>query len=1082
MCFLDSAKAVGSIMGSVGENTASNSNTTETGYEDIQELSKWLIQTLGSETSPVERSGAAQGIAEICFNLGVSKLTSILQEVLPYKNATRSAPREGLLWLLSFLPTAMHDTFSPFISTTLPVILSGLSDENEGVREVAMRAGQVMVNTLGHDYSFEILPSLRVGMFADDSRIRLSSVTLLGDLLYLISDTKAVGISSNAEGADDDEDIVGADALGSGNKALHAIRHSLGSQVANTVFASLYIVRSDVTSAVRHMSLQVWKSVITNTPRTLLEIVEELVHQTIEKLSSESEQLRLVAGKALGEVVRKMGDRVLPVVMPLLQNDLTSPDVECRRGVCLGLSEILTAISSKQTEDYLSLFIYALQVALSDEDDDVRNQAARCFQILHKSIGMHAIEEIVPPLLKSIIAASESNADAASDRSFLALKELVQVRPRDLLEYLLPKLMSSSAGGSSSSRSASSSRMSVSSARVLGAIASACSHQLMYHFQYLVSMFAVELNAAEASVLALREATEASTATAAADTSALEREQDRFDTIKQSVIDIVTVIDTTGVQYFFPELGGQAEHETDVNRRRWGCWMLQQFLVHNKEADYAEYIPLLLRYILNRIVEFDTRIIPVLIDTFTALVAATPLDELILHIDFMKNCMSSVISDIKHRTGMQHIQYIKSSVSMVSDSRERPKEYMVLPLFSHAKSIEPFLTVFLHGLLNGNIKTREVSADCITDIISYVTDNAILKPYYIKTTGPLIRVLGDRYPSDVKSAILMTLIVLLEKGGAALKPFAPQLQTTFVKNLNDPSKAVRQRAVHALGLVVTLSMRIDPLINELCTLCQTTGAAAGASTDDNDSSAQATASQASITIKSSILAGIYTALKQCGSKALPASLDKVKSLVVSCLLDAGMASGSNGVAEDDIRWNIARCFASLASYVDVSLAKEYISELTTISSKTLAGGSGSIEAGRIMALAGIFQACSFNGTLSGAAAAPAASGTGSTTVALSVDVRDKVYELIKSGFSDERVTVRVSSCHAVKILLTPFTASTTATTAADAETRRQEQKTYALSVLHLLADSVAGAAADQFTAEVRKTAMLVIKEVSRLVV
>ena len=108
-------------MSSVGDVNGVNAN--ETGYEDIREINQWLVSTLGSETSPVERSGAAQGIAEICLSLGVSKLTSVLQETLPYKNSTKSAPREGLLWLLSFLPTAMRDTFGPFISTTLPVIL-----------------------------------------------------------------------------------------------------------------------------------------------------------------------------------------------------------------------------------------------------------------------------------------------------------------------------------------------------------------------------------------------------------------------------------------------------------------------------------------------------------------------------------------------------------------------------------------------------------------------------------------------------------------------------------------------------------------------------------------------------------------------------------------------------------------------------------------------------------------------------------------------------------------------------------------------------------------------------------------------
>jgi uncharacterized membrane protein len=46
----------------------------------------------------------------------------------------------------------------------------------------------------------------------------------------------------------------------------------------------------------------VWKAVVSNTPRTLVEITPVLVKQLISKLSADSEDLRIVAGKSLGEV------------------------------------------------------------------------------------------------------------------------------------------------------------------------------------------------------------------------------------------------------------------------------------------------------------------------------------------------------------------------------------------------------------------------------------------------------------------------------------------------------------------------------------------------------------------------------------------------------------------------------------------------------------------------------------------------------------------------------------------------------------------------------------------------------------
>ena len=51
--------------------------------------------------------------------------------------------------------------------------------------------------------------------------------------------------------------------------------------------------------------------------------------------------------------------------------------------------------------------------------------------------------------------------------------------------------------------------------------------------------------------------------------------------------------------------------------------------------------------------------------------------------------------------------------------------------------------------------------------------------------------------------------------GAMLKPFLPQLQTTFIKALNDPNRAVRVKAASALGQLITIHPRVDPLILEL---------------------------------------------------------------------------------------------------------------------------------------------------------------------------------------------------------------------------------------------------------------------------
>src|SRR5882757_1371546 len=87
-----------------------------------------------------------------------------------------------------------------------------------------------------------------------------------------------------------------------------------------------------------------------------------------------------------------------------------------------------------------------------------------------------------------------------------------------------------------------------------------------------------------------------------------------------------------------------------------------------------------------------------------------------------------------------------------------------------------------------------------------------LKPFVTQITGPLIRVVSER-SVEVKAAILLTLNNLLEKIPTFLKPFLPQLQRTFAKSLADTSSEIlRIRAAKALGTLITLTPRIDPLI------------------------------------------------------------------------------------------------------------------------------------------------------------------------------------------------------------------------------------------------------------------------------
>ena len=78
------------------------------------------------------------------------------------------------------------------------------------------------------------------------------------------------------------------------------------------------------------------------------------------------------------------------------------------------------------------------------------------------------------------------------------------------------------------------------------------------------------------------------------------------------------------------------------------------------------------------------------------------------------------------------------------------------------QGITPILPIFREGILNGSAEVKESAAVGLMEVIRRTSSDA-LKMSVVNITGPLIRILGDRYGHGVKVAMLDTLTLLLNK-------------------------------------------------------------------------------------------------------------------------------------------------------------------------------------------------------------------------------------------------------------------------------------------------------------------------------
>lgn len=406
------AKAVGALVKGMGE-------------EEFSGLVSWLLDTIQTAPGFIERSGAAQGLSEVIASLPEHRFKlDLFPYIIQQTESERPTTREGFVSVFQFLPDAWGLNFAPYLDKTLPIITRGLADEVDGVREASLKAGQAVVTAYALHATDLLVPSLKQGIFDDNWRIRQSSVQLLGEFLG-----KVLGRSLNtsAGGANDEESVAQEDLN---------IGEYIGGDSANEILSVLYIVRNDPNEAVQQRASITWKSVVSNTPKTLKSILPGLMNIVVNALEQKVGDKRQVARDTLSDVVVKLGYRVLPDLIPYLSTLLSSSNPAAREGACLGLCDLMGAANKAFLVESLDKLITAVRIGLSDEVGMVQEAAAKAFDVLYEIVGSVVVNEIIPQLLNSL----EDPDEKVSHMALNGLKQMLAVRSTVVLPFVIPSL------------------------------------------------------------------------------------------------------------------------------------------------------------------------------------------------------------------------------------------------------------------------------------------------------------------------------------------------------------------------------------------------------------------------------------------------------------------------------------------------------------------------------------------------------------------------------------------------------------------------------------------------------------------
>ncbi|XP_065580643.1 stalled ribosome sensor GCN1-like [Artemia franciscana] len=713
-----SARALGAMVRGMGE-------------ASFDDLLPWLMQTLTSEASPVDRSGAAQGLAEVVGGLGIEKLHKLMPEIIATAERLDIAPhvKDGYILLFIYMPAVFQSEFIPYISQIIPPILKALADENEFVRDTALKAGQRIVNMYADNAITLLLPELEKGLFNENWRIRYSSVQLLGDLLFKISGVSGKMTTETAH----DDDNFGTET------SQKVILETLGSDRRNRVLSGLYMGRSDVALMVRQAALHVWKVVVSNTPRTLREILPVLFELLLGCLASTSHDKRQVAARTLGDLVKKLGERVLPEIIPILEKGLEADRSDQRQGVCVGLSEIMGATSREMVLTFVDNLVPTVRKALIDPLPEVRSAAAKTFDSLHSTVGSRALDDILPYMLEQL------NDPVLSDFALDGLRQVMAVKSRAVLPYLIPQLTAPPVN-----------------TRALAVLASVAGEALSRHLTRILPALLQALSDSFGKPME-------------------NKVRDHCESV------VLAVSDGQGIRTIMDELLAASRPGKGALRRS-AVVLLASFCARTK-SDYSEYINQLFRGLITLMTEPDDNLINPAWDGLQAVIQSLDPPSQVNHVSDLRQAVRFASSDVRAHEGL-------------------------MPGFCLQRGVAPLLPIYREAILSGSPEVKEQASNGLTELIK-LTSAEGLKSSVMQITGPLIRILGDRYSYTVKTAVLETLSLLLAKVGVQLKPFLPQLQTTFLKALQDPQRQVRMKAATGLSHLVVIHHRPDPMFTEL---------------------------------------------------------------------------------------------------------------------------------------------------------------------------------------------------------------------------------------------------------------------------
>ncbi|GLJ12611.1 hypothetical protein SUGI_0194600 [Cryptomeria japonica] len=174
-----------------------------------------------------------------------------------------------------------------------------------------------------------------------------------------------------------------------------------------------------------HFIRQALPSLVPMLLETLLKQEEDLDQD------EEAWNLAMAGGTCLGLVARTVGDDVVPLVMPFVEENISKPDWRCREAATYAFGSILEGPSAEKVSPLVSLALGFMLNAMKDQNNHVKDTTAwtlsRIFEFLHgSSVQTPIVTQSNLPLIVSVLLESMKDVPNVAEKVCGALYFLAQ--------------------------------------------------------------------------------------------------------------------------------------------------------------------------------------------------------------------------------------------------------------------------------------------------------------------------------------------------------------------------------------------------------------------------------------------------------------------------------------------------------------------------------------------------------------------------------------------------------------------------------------------------------------------------------